>query len=90
LEGRGETTSTPVSKFSSDLYYDAVDRDLSVKRFSDTVDGKEYRQVVQGQGVLAAGDRRNTLMEWLVNMTSLIEAPNYSHDHDDIFTYQGS
>jgi hypothetical protein len=43
---------------------------------------------VQGQGVLAAGDRRNTLMEWLVNMTSLIEAPNYSHDHDDIFTYQ--
>jgi hypothetical protein len=29
----GETTSTPVSKFSSDLYYDAVDRDPSVKRF---------------------------------------------------------
>jgi hypothetical protein len=36
---------------------------------------------------LAAGDRRNTLMEWLVNMTSLLEAPNYSRDHDDIFTY---
>jgi hypothetical protein len=60
------------------LYYDAVDRDPSVKRSSDT----ECRQVVQGQVVLAASDRRNTLMEWLVNMTILLEAPNYSHDHD--------
>jgi hypothetical protein len=27
-------------------------------------------------------------MEWLVNMTILLEPPNYSHDHDDTFTYQ--
>jgi hypothetical protein len=76
----GNTTSTLASKFSSDLYYDAVDSVPSVKRSSDTVDQNEYSQVVQGQVVLAA---RNTLMEWLVNMTILLEAPNYSHDHDD-------
>jgi hypothetical protein len=27
-------------------------------------------------------------MEWFVNMTILLEAPNYSHDHDGTFTYQ--
>jgi hypothetical protein len=83
-----ETTSTPVSKVSSDLYYDKVDRGPSVKRPSETVDRNEYRQVVQGQVVLAASDRRNSLMEWLVNMRILLEAPNYFRDHDDIFTYQ--
>jgi hypothetical protein len=82
----GETTSTPVSKFSSDLYYDAVDRDPSDKRSSDTVDRNECRHVVQGQVVLAASDRRNTLIDRLVYMTILLEAPNYSHDHDVIFT----
>jgi hypothetical protein len=49
----GETTCTPVSKFSLDLCYDAVDRIPSVKRSSDTVDQNAYRQVVQGQVVLA-------------------------------------
>jgi hypothetical protein len=83
-----ETTSTPVSKFSSNFYSDAVYWDPSVKRFSDTVDWNECRQVDQGQVVLASSNRRNTLMEWLINMTILLDAPNYLHYHDVIFTYK--
>jgi hypothetical protein len=84
----GEKTSTPVSKFSSDFYCDAVDWDPSVKRFSDTVDWNEFRQVDQGQVVLAASNKRNTLMEWLVNVTFLHEAPNYLHYHNVIFSFK--
>jgi hypothetical protein len=65
-----------------------VDKDPGVKISSDTVDRNECRQVLQVQVVLAASDRRNTLMECLVNMTILLEAPNYSHDHDVIFNYK--
>jgi hypothetical protein len=83
-----ETTCTPVSKFSSNFYSDAADWDPSVKIFSDNVDWNEFRQVDQGQVVLAASNRRNTLMEWLVNMTILRGAPNYLHNHDVNFTYK--
>jgi hypothetical protein len=83
-----ETTATLVSKFSSNFYSDAVDWDPSVKRFSDTVDWNECRQVDQGQVVLAASSTRNTLMEWLVNMAILFEAPNNLHFHNVIFTYK--
>jgi hypothetical protein len=75
----GETTSTPFSKYSFDFFSDAVDWDPSVKRFSDPVDWNECRQVDQGQVVLAASNRRNTL---LVNMTILLEAPNHLHNHN--------
>jgi hypothetical protein len=58
-----ETTSTPVSKFAFHLFLDAVDQDPSVKILSAMVDQNECRQVVQGQVVLAAIERRNALME---------------------------
>jgi hypothetical protein len=69
------------------LYSDAVDWGPSVKRFSDTVDQNECMQLVQGHIVLYAIDRRNVLMEWLVNVTILLEAPNSLHDHNIICTY---
>jgi hypothetical protein len=84
----GATASTPLSKFSSDFYSDAVGWDPIVKRFSGAVDWNECRQVDQGQVVLVASKRRNTLMEWLVTMTILLEAPNNSHYHYFIITYK--
>jgi hypothetical protein len=47
----------------------------------------ECGQVVQSQVVLATS-HRNTVMEWLVKMSILLEAPNYLHNHDVIFTYK--
>jgi hypothetical protein len=65
-----------------------MDSGPSVKRSSETVDRNEFWQVVQCQVVLAASDRRNTLMEWLVNMSVFHESPNYLCDHDVICTYK--
>jgi hypothetical protein len=76
------------SKFSSKLNSNAMDWDLSVKRSSDTVDQNELWQVLQCQVVLAASDRRNTLMEWLVNMSVFLESPNYLCDPDVMCTYK--
>jgi hypothetical protein len=84
----GETTSTLVSKFSFHLYSDSVDRDPSVKWSYDTVYQNEYMQVVQGQAGLAASERRNTLTEWLVNISILLKDPNYIHDHSFVCTYK--
>jgi hypothetical protein len=57
---------------------DAVDWGPSVKRFSDTADQNEFWKLVQGRVVLSAIDsRRIVQMEWLVNVTILLEAPNY-------------
>jgi hypothetical protein len=44
----GEQMSTPISKFSSDLYSDAVDQDPSVKRFSVTTNLREDQRGIQG------------------------------------------
>jgi hypothetical protein len=44
----GDTTSTPASKFSFNLYYDAVDWDLNVERFFATVKQQFVNQTQVG------------------------------------------
>jgi hypothetical protein len=57
----GETTSTPVSKFHSNLSSDAVDQDPSVERLSNTAEQHESRQ--QGHIVSPVTSRKDELME---------------------------
>jgi hypothetical protein len=64
----GEQISTPVSNVSSNLHSDAVEQDLSLKRFTAAVDQTKFRQVFQGQIVLPVIDRKDKLMEWFVSV----------------------
>jgi hypothetical protein len=75
----GETTSTLVSKFLSDLHYNPYPSD---KRLSSTVDRNEFKQLFQVQVVVAEIKRRDTLMEWLVIVKIILEAPNHLNNHD--------
>jgi hypothetical protein len=73
----GETTSTLVSNFLSDLHYNPYP---SVKRFSATPDSRnEFKQLFQFFG--------DTLMEWIVSLKIILEAPNHLNNHDITCTY---
>jgi hypothetical protein len=74
--GGGETTSTPVSKFDSNLSSGAVDQDPSVERLSNTAKQYENRQLVQGHIGSPVICRKDELMEWLVYLKVICKAPN--------------
>jgi hypothetical protein len=83
----GESTSTHISTFSFDLYYDAVEQDPNVKRFSSTVYWSDNVQGFKGKVVSAVMDRKDKPVEWLVFWKVDHKAPNYLHDHNDAITY---
>jgi hypothetical protein len=83
-----ETTSTPVSKFYSNLSSDAVDQDPSVERLSNTAEQHESIQLAQGHIVSPAISRKDELMEWLVYLKVICKAPSYYHDQNVICIYQ--
>jgi hypothetical protein len=80
----GETTSILVSKFLSDLHYDPYP---IVKQFSATADWNDFKQIFQVQVVVAAIERRDTLIEWLVSAKIILETTNNLNNHDITCTY---
>jgi hypothetical protein len=79
----GEQISTATSKFSFDLYADAVDRDASAERFSVKINLREDKQGIQGHIIPKLVDHKDKL----VHLRIIQEAPNHLHDQENSFTY---